>query len=112
MTVDPLSIARAVLQQMRTASEQAGRDCDVSEECEESATVGAVQRVDADRCIRWRLSNAVRLTAADLTGGRDPHGYCSEHHRFLSYPEQQRGACSWCLPAVDPDAEQEEWQCL
>jgi hypothetical protein len=26
----------------------------------------------------------------------------------LTYPEQQRGACSWCVP-VDPEREPEYW---
>ncbi len=46
--------------------------------------------------------------ADDLARGHDPGGYCAEHGRRLSYPEQQRGACSWCVP-VDPEREPEYW---
>ena len=55
---------------------------------------------------RWRWSNAERLTADDLARGRDPGGFCVTHGRALSYPEQMRGACSWCVP-VDPEREPE-----
>ncbi len=54
------------------------------------------------------MGNAARLTAADLARGFDAGGYCTAHGRILSYPEQKRGACSWCVP-VDPDREPEYW---
>ena len=54
------------------------------------------------------MGNAARLTAADLARGFDAGGYCTAHGRILSYPEQKRGACSWCVP-VDPDHESEYW---
>ena len=56
----------------------------------------------------WRHRNAERLTEADARRGYDPGGFCAEHRRWLSYPEQQRGACSWCVP-VDPEREPECW---
>jgi hypothetical protein len=62
----------------------------------------------ADPFRRWRWSNAERLTDDDLARGRDPGGFCVTHGRGLSYPEQKRGACSWCVP-VDPEREPEYW---
>jgi hypothetical protein len=57
---------------------------------------------------RWRLLNAQRFTADDAAHGYDTGGYCAQHGRVLSYPEQKRGACSWCV-AVDPEREPEYW---
>ena len=57
---------------------------------------------------RWQRENAALLGPADLALGRDYGGYCAAHRRVLSYPEQQRGACSWCVP-VDPEREAEYW---
>ena len=54
------------------------------------------------------MRNAERLTANDVARGYDAGGYCAEHGRRLSYPEQKRGACSWCVP-VDPQREAEYW---
>ena len=51
---------------------------------------------------------AERLTSYDPARGRDAGGYCAEHRRALSYPEQQRGACSWCVP-IDRDREPDYW---
>jgi hypothetical protein len=56
----------------------------------------------------WYHRNAELLTDDDRRLGRDPGGYCVEHRRGLSYPEQKRGACSWCVP-VDPEREPEYW---
>ena len=61
-----------------------------------------------DRCTVWQRENAERLTVVDLAAGLDAGGFCAAHHRALSYPEQQRGACSWCVP-VDPEREPEYW---
>ena len=47
---------------------------------------------------RWRWRNAELLSEDDRRAGRDPGGFCAEHHRWLTYAEQQRGACSWCVP--------------
>jgi len=44
--------------------------------------------------------------AGDLTHGYDVAGYWAAHGRWLSYPEQKWGTCSWCVP-VDPDREPE-----
>ena len=63
----------------------------------------------SDPFVRWRLSNTKRLTADDLARGYDAGGYCAAHGRRLSYPEQKRGACSWCIP-VDPEREPEYWE--
>ncbi len=52
----------------------------------------------------WYHRNAELLTEADRRLGHDPGGFCAEHHRWLSYPEQRRKACSWCVP-VDPQLE-------
>src|SRR3954452_22186389 len=55
---------------------------------------------------KWRARNAVLLTGEDRRLGHDPGGYCAIHRRPLSYPEQKREACSWCVP-VDPEREPE-----
>ena len=47
-------------------------------------------------------------TQLDVRPVRDYGGFCATHRRPLSYPEQQRGACSWCVP-VDPEREPEYW---
>jgi hypothetical protein len=62
----------------------------------------------ADPFRRWRWTNAEQLTAGDLARGRDPGGFSAAHGRALAYPEQQRGACSWCVP-VEPEREPEYW---
>ena len=62
--------------------------------------------VDPLRAWRWR--NAELLTDGDLRVGHDAGGWCVEHWRWLTWPEQQRGACSWCVP-VDPEQELEYW---
>jgi hypothetical protein len=61
-----------------------------------------------DACRAWRRRNAELLTEDDRRSGHDPGGFCAEHRRCLSYPEQKRGACSWCVP-VDPEREPEYW---
>ncbi len=70
--------------------------------------LAVLRREAVDPCAGWRLRNAERLTADDLARGHDAGGYCAEHGRWLSYPEQKRGACSWCVP-VDPDREPAYW---
>jgi hypothetical protein len=57
---------------------------------------------------RWRIGNAETFTAGDAAQRYDVGGFCAVHHRRLSYPEQKRGACSWCVP-VDPEREPEYW---
>ena len=57
---------------------------------------------------RWRWRNAELLTEKDRELGHDPGGFCAQHNRWLTYPEQQRGACSWCVP-VDLEREPEYW---
>jgi hypothetical protein len=61
-----------------------------------------------DPFVAWRRQNAEKLAALARVGGDDPGGFCAEHGRCLSYPEQKRGACSWCVP-VDPEHEPEYW---
>ena len=70
------------------------------------ATAGAAVTIDPLRA--WRFRNAEMLTGHDGRLGRDPGGWCAEHNRWLSYPEQRRGACSWCVP-VDRGREPEYW---
>src|SRR3712207_376347 len=50
-----------------------------------------------DPCRAWYHRNAELLTEDDRRLGHDPGGFCAEHTRWLSYPEQRRGACSWCV---------------
>jgi hypothetical protein len=68
----------------------------------------------------WQVANAARLRQEDDPAlgskrirhgeaGHDVGGYCTEHRRPLSYPEQKRGACSWCVE-VDRDLEPEYWE--
>ena len=68
----------------------------------------AVRTPGVDPLKAWRWRNAELLTDMDRRLGQDPSGFCADHHRWLSYPEQRRGACSWCVP-VDPDREPEYW---
>jgi hypothetical protein len=56
----------------------------------------------------WRLRNAELLAEQDGRLGHDYGGFCAAHLRVLSYPEQKRGACSWCVP-VDSEREPEYW---
>ena len=46
----------------------------------------------------WCLCNADLLSEIDRRLGHDPGGFCAAHGRWLSCPEQRRGACSWCVP--------------
>jgi len=107
-TTDALAIARAALQRLHSGSESTGATCDVSEDSEESPSRLAEPDGAVDPFVRWRLANAQQLTGTDLAARRDPGGYCAAHHRSLSYPEQKRGACSWCVP-VDPEREPDYW---
>jgi hypothetical protein len=106
---DALARARIVLQRLQSVSESERPHCEVSEVSEESPSIAVEAQGPGDPFVRWRLQNAERLTSADLAVGRDPGGYCTEHHRALSYSEQKRGACSWCV-AVDPETEPEYWE--
>ena len=106
---DALEIALAAVR-ARRASTGSGSRCERSEESEKrvdpAATVGDKEVADPLLC--WRLRNAERLRADDLARGRDAGGWCAEHRRCLSWPEQRRGACSWCVP-VDPEREPAYW---
>ena len=62
----------------------------------------------ADPFRAWQPTNAELLTEADGRLGHNYGGYCAKHGRCLSFPEQRRGACSWCVP-VDPEREPEYW---
>jgi len=104
--VDPLTLARAAVERLRSGSSAHESHCEISEECEESPASSDEQGESPDLFVRWRLANAARLTSDQLATGLDPGGYCVNHDRPLSYPEQQRGACSWCV-TVDPDREPE-----
>jgi hypothetical protein len=129
---DPLLQARRSLRELRdgTQSGEAGRgdrdaqpdlpiagpvggsstdtDCEISEKSEISPAGPPGSTSAADPCRAWRLRNAELLAEADGRLGHDYGGYCAEHRRVLSYPEQKRGACSWCVP-VDPEREPEYW---
>jgi hypothetical protein len=105
---DPLTIARDALQQLRSEPDGEQTDCDVSEESEERSAGRMWTARSDDPFVEWRLGNAAQLSASDLAAGRDPGGFCVEHRRCLSYPEQKRGACSWCVP-VTPEREPEYW---
>ena len=61
-----------------------------------------------DRFRIWRVLNIRRLTDDDPRLGHARGRFCVEHSRWLSYPEQRRGACSWCVP-VDPERESDHW---
>ena len=73
----------------------------------EDAWVDSATAID-DRPRVWRASNTRRLTDDDRRLGHDSGGFCAEHNRWLTYPEQRRGACSWCVP-VDPEPEPDYW---
>ena len=83
-------------------------DCEVSEESEERSGDRLVPPPLTDPFRAWRLRNATLLAEAGGRLGHDYGGYCAEHGRCLSYPEQKRGACSWCVP-VDPESEPAYW---
>jgi hypothetical protein len=109
MSGDALAIARTALARLREATATPASTGEESEVCEERLIPPAVVHLDlASQALAWRRTNAGRLTAADLAAGRDAGGYCVEHRRWLSWPEQKRGACSWCVP-VDPEREPEYW---
>ena len=109
---DLLERARSTLRTLRSADAVSRRDCEIGEECEESRREpdGSAAHASgvADPFLRWRLENAARMTTEDARLGHDPGGFCAEQHRWLTYPEQRRGACSWCV-TVDPEREPEYW---
>ena len=107
---DALTIARRRLEELRPSAVDRGVRCEKSEESEKTPAAESVPApaLLADPLRAWRLANAERLTAEDARLGHDPGGFCATHHRWLTYPEQQRGACSWCVP-VDPEREPEYW---
>ena len=84
--------------------------CEISEVSEErsGAWPPPTPVLLADPFRAWRLRNAERLTDDDRRLGHDRGGWCAQHNRWLSYPKQQRGACSWCVP-VDPEREPAYW---
>ncbi len=84
--------------------------CEISEESEErsGAWPPPTPALLADPFRAWRLRNAERLSDGDRRLGHDHGGFCVQHNRWLTYPEQRRGACSWCMP-VDPEREPEYW---
>jgi hypothetical protein len=83
-------------------------DCEISEISEKRSAAPSTSALTADPFRAWRLRNAELLAAGDGGPGHDYGGYCAAHRRALSYPEQKRGACSWCVP-VDPEREPEYW---
>jgi hypothetical protein len=84
--------ARVTVQRLRAESVSDSPACDVSEESEESLPNGGLTVAVVDQFVRWRLADAERRAKADHAAYLDPLGYCAEHHRVLSYPEQKRGA--------------------
>jgi hypothetical protein len=89
-------VARAV------AGAETDPDCEISEKSEKRSDVRPTPGLLADPFRAWRLRNAELLAEQDGRFGSDYGGYCAQHRRVLSYPEQKRGACSWCV-AVDPE---------
>ena len=74
------------------------------------------------RVAAWQVANAIQLSQEDNPDrgvdrvrhralGHDVGGHCAAHRRGLSYPEQKRGACAWCVEA-DPELEPEYWKSL
>jgi len=105
---DALTIAREALRRLNHDHAAAASDSEVNEEREESPLIPDSAFVQSDPIVMWRLRNAEHLTTSDLALGHDPGGFCAEHRRWLSWPEQKRGACSWCVPA-DAEREPEYW---
>jgi len=62
-----------------------------------------------DPFLAWRLRNGEYLSDSDRARHFDALTMCVVHHRFLSYDEQRRGACSWCVP-VEPEKERDYWR--
>jgi hypothetical protein len=83
-------------------------DCEISEISEKRSADRPGSSLLADPFRAWRLRNGEMLAEADGRFGHDYGGFCAEHRRCLSYPEQKRGACSWCVPC-DPMREPEYW---
>ncbi len=102
---DVLSAAPTVLRARRSGGSSSPT---VRRKRERPGHAATVHSPAADSFGRWRLTNAERLTVYDLASGHAPGGYCEEHRRWLSNPEQKRGACFWCIP-VDPKREPEYW---
>jgi hypothetical protein len=111
---DPFLRARRRLRELQHARSSIALPCEKSEMSEMSSDAPPVvpspptPALLADPLRAWRLRNAERLTDDDRRLGHDPGGFCVEHNRWLTWPEQRRGACSWCVP-VDPDREPEYW---
>jgi hypothetical protein len=126
MQPDTLAAARAALRALRDSMDTQCEETRVSEESPPEPGLSSLTPLSSHRRAgettaassdlayggdpfeRWRASNAAQLTVADLAAGHDPGGFCAAHRRVLSYPEQKRGACSWCVP-VDPEREPEYW---
>ncbi len=111
-TDDLLERARSTLRAVRAADAVPQRDREISEGCEESRR-GVDERPPRragvpDPFLRWRLRNAEHITPEHARLGHDPGGFCAAHNRWLTWNEQQRGACSWCMP-IEPEREPEYW---
>jgi hypothetical protein len=83
-------------------------DREISEISEKSPSATGGRGLTADPFRAWRLRNARLLSKVGGQTAHDYGGFCAVHRRLLSYPEQKRGACSWCVP-VDPEHEPEYW---
>ena len=107
---DALTIARRRLRDLRRAGVAPDAEREVSEISEESRRPAGrpTPLLVADPSRAWRLRNAELLTDIDRRLGHDPGGFCAEHNRWLTWREQTRGACSWCVP-VEPEREPEYW---
>jgi hypothetical protein len=67
----------------------------------ERTTNYELRSADLDPIRAWYHRNREAFTT---DGGRrrfDPGGFCMFHGRPLAYPEQQLGACNWCLSPAD-----------
>jgi len=87
---------------------RAESDCEMSETSEKRSDEPPGSGLMADPFRAWRLRNAQLLAEAGGRPVQDYGGFCATHRRPLSYPEQTRGACSWCVP-VDPEREPQYW---
>jgi hypothetical protein len=107
---DALTIARRRLGDLRRAGVAPDAEREVSEISEESRLAAGrpTPLLVAEPFRAWRLRNAELLTDTDRRLGHDAGGFCVEHSRWLTWREQNRGACSWCVP-VDPEREPEYW---
>ena len=109
---EALSRARRHIHELRRAGGGSIPHCEKSEKSEERCPLPCPPASEPTPALlanpfrAWRLHNAERLTDIDRRQGHDRGGFCAAHGRWLSYPEQRRGACSWCVP-VDRGREPE-----